>query len=304
MASLRKYPLEGKAGRVSQTSIQVRPLWDWGGLTARQLLVRTCQGIDEHETIDRAAIIAFYALLSLVPLLGLLLAFAFGPASGPGAELQAVAGQFLPPEARTIIDGQILKIQAAPPVGVLTVSFAILLWSSSGVFVSLMDGTNAAHGVRDRRPWWKRRLLAVVLTAVELALLLGSLVAILAWPYALNRFGLDGVAAGTATAVRWAVVVAALLASFSIAYYFGPDVERGWEWVTPGSAFGVVTLVAASLGFRAYLVHGWSWSETSGTLAGVIILLLWFYAAALALLVGAEINCVIGHARSGVAVAK
>ena len=99
-------------------------------------------------------------------------------------------------------------------------------------------------------------------------------------------------------------MVAALLASFSIAYYFGPDVERGWEWVTPGSAFGVVTLVAASLGFRAYLVYGWSWSETYGTLAGVIILLLWFYAAALALLVGAEINCVIGHARSGVAAAK
>ena len=285
------------------TSIQIRPLWDWGGLTARQLVIRTYRAIDKHETIDRAAIVAFYALLSLVPLLGFLLAIAFGPASGSAAELQAVAGQFLPPEGRAIIDGQILKIQSDPPVGVLTVSFVILLWSSSAVFVSLMDGTNAAHGVRDGRPWWKRRLLAVVLTAVELALLLGSLVAILAWPHALSRFGLDGVAAGTATAVRWAVVVAALLASFSIAYYFGPDVKRGWEWVTPGSSFGVVALVAASLGFRAYLLYGWSWSETYGTLAGVVILLLWFYLAALALLVGAEINCVIGHARSGGAVA-
>jgi membrane protein len=285
---------------VSSTSIRVRSLWDWGGLTTRQLVVRTCRQIGRHDTIDRAAIVAFYALLSLVPLLGFVLAVAFGPARGSGAELQEVASQFLPPEGRAIIDGQIAKIQGAAPVGVLTFSFAILLWSSSGVFVALMDGTNAAHGVRDGRPWWVRRLLGVVLTAVESALLLGTLVAILAWPYALGLFGLDGLGAATAAAVRWAVVVVALLVSFSIAYYFGPDVARGWEWVTPGSVFGVVTLIAASLAFRAYLVYGWAWSEAYGTLAGVIILLLWFYLAALALLVGAEINCVIGHARSGV----
>jgi membrane protein len=106
------------------------------------------------------------------------------------------------------------------------------------------------------------------------------------------------VAAATAIVVRWIVVVAALLASFSLAYYFGLSGNQEWEWVTPGSAFGVVMLIASSLGFRLYLHYGWSWSETYGALAGVVILLLWFYLAALAVLVGAEINCVIGHARA------
>jgi membrane protein len=283
---------------VSFTSVQLRRVWDWGGLTIKQLAVRTYLEIDKHETIDRAAIVAFYAMLSLVPLLGFLLAIAFGPARGTTAALRAFCSQFLPEAAASIVEDQIQKIQASPPVGVLTVSFVILLWSSSGVFVALMDGTNAAYGVRDARPWWKRRLLAIALTAVELILLLGALTAIIAWPYFFGWFGLSGVAAATAGVVRWVVVVAALLASFSLAYYFGLSGKQEWEWVTPGSAFGVVMLIATSLGFRLYLYYGWSWSETYGALAGVVILLLWFYLAALAVLVGAEINCVIGHARA------
>jgi membrane protein len=250
--------------------------------TTKELAIRTYQEIDKHETMDRAAIVAFYAMLSLVPLLGFLLALAFGPARGITAALQSFSSQFLPAAADTIIDDQIQKIQASPPVGVLTVSFMILLWSSSGVFVSLMDGANAAYGVRDVRPWWKRRLLAIVLTTVEMILLLGALTALVVWPYFFSWFGLSGVAAATVGVVRWVVVVIALLASFSLAYYFGLGGKQEWEWVTPGSAFGVVMLIASSLGFRLYLYYGWSWSETYGALAGVVILLLWFYLAALA----------------------
>jgi membrane protein len=161
-----------------------------------------------------------------------------------------------------------------------------------------MDGTNAAFGVRDVRPWWKRRLLAIALTGVESILMVVALIAIAVWPYLLDWIGLSGVAAATAGFVRWVIVVAALMAGFSLAYYFGLSGKQQWEWVTPGSAFGVVMLIATSLGFRLYLYYGWSWSETYGALAGVVILLLWFYLAALAVLVGAEINCVIGHARA------
>jgi membrane protein len=91
------------------------------------------------------------------------------------------------------------------------------------------------------------------------------------------------------------VVVAALLGSFALAYFFGPDVKQEWEWITPGAGLGVLVLIAASLGFRLYVQYGSS-SETYGALAGVVLLLLWFYLVALALLVGAEINCVIEQA--------
>jgi len=186
-----------------------------------------------------------------------------------------------------------------PPVGVLTFSFVVLLWSSSSVFVSVMDGLSAVSGVRDGRPWWKRRLLAVVLTGVELVFLLVALFVIIAWPSVMHWFGLGGATAAAVGVVRWAFVVVVLLASFSVAYYFGPhgEREREWKWITPGGSVGVALLIATSVGFQLFLRYGWSSSETYGALAGVILLLLWLYTVALALLVGAEINGVIAHAR-------
>jgi len=283
---------------MSLTSVRLRGAWNWGGLTAKELGVRTYCAIDKHETLDRAAVVAFYALLSLAPLLGILLAVAFGRERGISAELLASSRQFLPPEAQTVVEDQIRKIQAVPPVGVLTCSFLVLLWSSSGVFISVMDGLSAVSGVRDGRPWWKRRLLAVLLTGVELVFLLVALFVIIAWPSIMDWFGLGGAAAAAVGVVRWAFVVVVLLASFSVAYYFGPHGEREWEWITPGGSVGVALLIATSVGFQLFLRYGWSSSETYGALAGVILLLLWFYTVALALLVGAEINGVIEHART------
>jgi membrane protein len=278
------------------TSVRLREAGNWGGLTAKQLAVQTYQAIDRHETLDRAAVVAFYALLALVPFLGLVLAIALGVAGGVAAQLQVFSRQMMPAAADTIIQDQIHKIQTSPPVGVLSLSFAVLLWSSSSLFVAVMDATNAAYGVRDARPWWKRRLLAIVLTVIESALLLGAAVLIIAWPQLVGWFGLDRVAAAVATLLQWLVVVVALLTSFALAYYFGPDVEQEWEWITPGTTLGVVVLIAATVGFRLYVQYGSSYSETYGTLAGVVVLLLWLYLVALALLVGAEINSVIEHA--------
>ena len=159
-----------------------------------------------------------------------------------------------------------------------------------------MDTTNAAYGVRDTRPWWKKRLMAIVLTVVETILLVGAAVTIAVWPAVARHLPLGGGAIAAATAVQWLVVVVALLTAFALAYYFGPHVEQEWEWITPGATLGVLTLIVASLGFQLYIHFGPSYSETYGALAGVVLMMLWLYLAALALLVGAEINCVIEHA--------
>jgi membrane protein len=170
------------------------------------------------------------------------------------------------------------------------------LWSASGLFVAVMDGTNAAYGVHDNRPWWKRRLWALVLTVVEAVLFLGAALSILLWPKVMGWLGLGAVASTVATVVQWLVVIIALLAAFALAYYFSPDVEQEWEWITPGSALGVLVLILLTLGFRLYVEYGSSYSETYGALAGVIVTLLWLYLASLALLLGAEMNSVIEHA--------
>jgi hypothetical protein len=90
---------------LSSTPIRVRSLWDWGGLTALQLVARTYREIDRHDTVDRAAVVAFYALLSLVPLLGFVLAVAFGPTRGDRAR-HALLQRRLPRRPRVQVTGR------------------------------------------------------------------------------------------------------------------------------------------------------------------------------------------------------
>ncbi len=277
------------------TRVRLREAWNWGGLSARELAARTWAAMDRHDTFNQAAVIAFFAMVSLVPLLAFLLAAGLGVRSGVADEVLAVSRQALPPPADALVRDQVDKIRAEPPVGVLSFAGVVLLWSASSMFVAVMDTCSVVYGVRDNRPWWKRRLMAVVLTLAEVALLVGASALAVAWPALADRLRLGQTEDLAASVAQWLVVVAALLAAFALAYYFGPHVGQRWEWVTPGSALGVLVLVLSSLGFRLYLRFGFS-SETYGALAGVVLMLLWLYVASLALLVGAEVNCVIGQA--------
>ena len=279
--------------------VRLREAWNWGGLSFRELATRTWKAIDEHNTIDRAAIVAFYAMLALVPMIGLLLAAGLSTGSGVANELLDMSHRFLPPEADAVIRDQVRKIQSEGHVGLLSFSALILLWSASSLFVAVMDTINAAYGVHDARPWWRRRLMAIVLTLAEVALLVIASFLAVAWPALSEHIPLSSLgwfSSAAASVIQWVIVVVALLTAFATAYFFGPDIDLQWEWMTPGAAIGVLMLVVASLGFRVYLHYGTSYSETYGALAGVVLMMLWLYLAALALLVGAEVNSVIEHA--------
>ncbi len=132
-------------------------------------------------------------------------------------------------------------------------------------------------------PWWKRRLIAIVLTVDRVVSAGRRVVSDHCLALAAELDGLDNVAAVAATAVQWLeVVVVALLASFAIAYYFG---TQKWEWIRQARPSGVLDDLV-NLGFRAYLHYGTDFGATYGILAGVVLLLL--CRSALALLVGAR----------------
>ena len=91
--------------------------------------------------------------------------------------------------------------------------------------------------------------------------------------------------------VTWITGFALLMLIFSTIYYYAPDLKKKtWRWLTPGAAFGIVTWMLASLGFRAYLHFFNTYSLTYGSLGAVVILLMWFYITGLTLLTGAELN--------------
>jgi membrane protein len=92
---------------------------------------------------------------------------------------------------------------------------------------------------------------------------------------------------------QWIFPFIAMFLSFSVVYFFAPNIKDAWHWVTPGAALGVVIWIAASLGFRAYLHFFNSYSATYGSLGAVVILLLWLFITGFAILIGAELNCII-----------
>jgi membrane protein len=278
-------------------SVRLREAWNWGGLSFRELAVRTYKAVDQHDTLNQAAVVAFYAMLSLVPLLSLILVLSLGARTGVADQVNTLSKRLMPEEAyKSVISDQMEKIQKSTPVGLLSLSILILLWSASSLFVAIMDTTNTAYGVRDQRPWWKKRLLAIVLTLAEIILFIVASLTITVWPHVMGWLGLSTLAMMLATVVQWLVVVIALLTAFALAYFFGPDIHQEWEWITPGSSLGVLALIVASLGFQLYLHFSNTYSATYGALAGVVLMMLWLYLASLALLVGAEINCIIEHA--------
>jgi len=278
-----------------------------GRLTPRELAVRTWHMIDTNEIQTRAAGVAFYAMLAMVPFIGLILTFAIqllpdltgtaGKARGIGDmtvdQLLATLNQTLPAEASKEILGQIRRIQAEPPVGLISVGLAITLWLASSLFVAVIDAMNRIYGVHERRGFIKIRLVAILMTVVQAAILVGSLVLIVAWPLILRRLGLGAWAASLATLAQFAVVEVMVLLSFALAFYVGPDADQRWEWITPGSLFGSFLFLLATFGFRIYVHNFANYDKTYGPLGGVMVLLFWFWLSSLILLGSAQVNKII-----------
>ena len=286
-----------------------RRLWSamhLGGLSVREVAARTWTKINEHEVLTRAAAITFYAIAALVPFLALVLTLTayFHPwiAPGAGEGWTGVAGpadplrDLLPSDAASIVSREIKRLQEGPSTGLVSFGLVAIVWLSSSLFLAVMDAMNRIMGVTDSRPWWKQRLVAMLMTLVEAAILIAVFATIVIWPQILGWLGLDSAASVLATAVHGITVFALILFSFALALYFGPDAEQRWEWITPGSLLGSILLICISLLFRVYVQNWGNYSATYGSLGGIVVLMSWLWLCSVELLVAAELNKVIEDA--------
>lgn len=290
--------------------LRLREAMSLGGLTVREFLARTWRTMNDHEVMTRASAVAFYAMLAAVPFLGivLLLAVQLLPdltrrAGGAGlgdktvVQLEATLSELFPGDVTKIVEDQIVRIQQSPPVGLLSVGLVILLWSASSLYAAIIDAMNRIAGVKERRSYVKIRLVAILMTVVESTILVGSLVAIVGWSWFLRKLGISSAPAqALATAALWVGLFLMVLASFAVTFYIGPDADQSWEWITPGSLFGTVGFLAASLAFRYYIEKFTHYDKTYGSLGGVMVLMFWFWISSLVLLVAAQMNQVIEDA--------
>jgi membrane protein len=212
----------------------------------------------------------------------------------------------LPSGAANVLVDAISRGGAANAGGLVAVliGIAIALYSASSGMVAVQEGLDKAYDVPEPRKFVKKRGVGLLLTLA--ALVLGGIAtALLVFGQPLGEplaevLPLGGAFTVVWTIVRWVVTVLAVMILFSIFYRIGPN-RRGERsgWFSIGSVVATAIWLAASLGFSFYVSSfGGSYAETYGSLAGVVVLLLWLFLSALALLIGGEINAVVERLRS------
>ena len=274
--------------------LQVRLSWT-------EILRRTfTEAFIKDNCLGMAAQLAYYFFFALFPTLLVLLAIAqYFLDTETVLQMFTLMGSFVPPDALRLITDQITKIRASDPGGILTIGVLTAIWSSSAAMTAIIDTLNNAYDIQEGRPWWKVRLIAILLTIGVAIFIVVSFTLVLAGPTIADtlsvRLGLGPVFAWSWKVLQWPLVFALVSIGFGLIYYFAPDAEQEWVWLTPGSVLATTLWLLASLGLK-YYVGSFASYETYGVVGGVMVLLLWFYVSGLVILIGAELNAEIEHA--------
>ena len=183
-----------------------------------------------------------------------------------------------------------------PPIGLLVVSLLTTLWLASSLYTAVIDAMDRIYGVTETRSLVKIRLMAIVMTLIQAAILLGSLVIVLAGPEILHWLGFRGHEVLLGRLFQFAAVWLMVLLSFALTFYIGPDADQKWEWLTPGSLLGSLIFLLFTYLFRLYVANFANYNKTYGSLGGVMVLLFWFWISSLVLLMAGQLNKVIEDA--------
>ena len=176
-----------------------------------------------------------------------------------------------------------------------TIGLIAAVWAASGAMGSVIKAVNRAYERPETRPFWKVRVVAIVLVVLTGIATAGVFLLIVVGgdlgEAIAKKAHLGGAFSWTWGILRWPVAFAAILLFFALVYYLAPNKElRSWKWITPGSVVGGLQWLALSGLFALYVTFAGHYTKTYGTIASGIILLLWLNYSAFALLYGAELN--------------
>ena len=250
---------------------------------------------DKIDTV--AGGLTFFGILAIFPFL--LFAVSLGGLILDRMTATALINELyrvVPRAVADILSERINALAEGQSPALLTLSALGAIWAASGGIAALTDALNTAYGVEETRPYWKRRGLAILLTIG------GAVFAVVATAIAVATPALAAFFPGPlSTIILWArlpVSALIIMTILAVLYYLLPDVEQEFKFITPGSVVAVVIWVIASLGFSFYVGRFGTYEVIYGALGGVIILLLWMWISAMAMLLGAEINAILAQRTS------
>jgi membrane protein len=296
---LSKEELRAVARRPTRGSLR-NFLGDLRSLLRFQTLKATVQKFQRDDALGLAAQLAYYLILALFPFILVLVSLmgTFG-SEELASEVLGYFRQVMPQQAYEIIEtftGDIISGNRPAPY-LFSLGILFTIWSASGAFAALINALNRAYDVQETRPFWKVRGIAILMTLGLSALILAGVLLLVLGPqigqFIANFFGLSDLFELVWNIVRWPVALFFLVFTVALLYYFAPDANQPFRWITPGGLIGVLLWVLASVVFNFYVSNFGSYNKTYGSIGAVIVLLLYLYISSLTILFGATLNAIL-----------
>lgn len=256
--------------------------------------------INEDDVFNGAAAVAYYFTLAIFPAMIFLLSLIpYLPIENMQATVMGFVDQILPGDTAVMLRETVQGVVLNKREGLLSIGAVLTIWAASSGLYGLMQQLDVTYDVKESRPFWKSRLTAFLLVLSFGVLTIASLAVIMGGDSLQNWLAThtswSGALSFVYSAVRWIFVATALSLGFSLVYYFGPNVKQEFRFVTPGSIFAVIGLLAASLLFKTYVVNFGNYNATYGGIGAVIVLMLWLNILGVVALLGSEINALLEH---------
>lgn len=266
---------------------------------------RAGKSFTRDNVTDLAAGLTYYAVLSMVP--GLIVLVSLLGLLGPdaAAELGDQVQQFAPGSAADFV-GTLIDQAQSNKTGAgwsALVGIVIALWAASGYVAAFMRASNVIYGIGEGRPIWKTLPIRLGVTIVAVTLLLVSaVIVVVSGPVAdqVGDFlGVEAVVLWVWRIGKWPVLLIIISTLLAILFWASPNAKQGGvKWVSPGGVLAVVLWLLFSGLFAVYVANFSSYDKTYGALAGVVIFLVWLWVSNIAVLLGAEINAELEHGKA------
>ena len=280
------------------------PDWRIGDVQAGAIAKETIHRFQEDDVPGLAAQMAYSAILALPPFLLLLAGLTsivdnVFPVGNLTQEIVNRAGEYLPDDATSLLESFTTEVVNSNGIGAIVFGLLGSLWAASSATGTVMKALNRAYDVEEQRGFLRRKATALGLTVLFGGLLLCASLIFATGNFMAQSLG-DALGWKSGVTQTWqglapVIALGMVVAGVAMLYWLAPNTGHQFRWLTPGAILFVIAWIIATVGFTVYVSNFSSYNRTYGSLAAMIILLIWLYWSNMLLLIGGELNATIAR---------
>ncbi|NQX36344.1 YihY/virulence factor BrkB family protein [Herbiconiux sp. VKM Ac-2851] len=269
------------------------------------VLKKTAREFGADQCTDIAASLTYYAVLALFPALIAIFSLlgVFGQGQAATDAILGIVDDVAPGGTADVVRGPIEQFASSPAAGfALIAGLVVAVWSASGYVTAFSRAMNRIYEIEEGRPFWKLKPVQLLVTLVSLILIvIAALILVISGPVADavgSALGIGETATTIWSIAKWPVLALVVVLILAILYYATPNAKQPkFRWMSMGALLAIVVLVIATVAFGFYVANFSNYDKTYGSLAGVVIFLLWLWIVNNAILFGAEFDAELERGR-------